>query len=412
MKKLIAISIVLTLAVSAAFAEVTVGGNINAGATVISGSSAENSELGAKGAHSGRLEGTYANDEGSFGAHVKISAADGWWAQPFAYVWWKPISLIRVFGGVNPFGEFGINYIVGWGWHASDAEDYVAFGDSGMFTRAAWSYGGWGDKGFALTLTPFDGLAINVAVPYETKEGKAAEVYNHMVGQLVYDITDIGQIGVTYTSGGGYRETYTKSEDPGAVHAQFYLTAIQNLQLNIGAKYTLAGDITKDPDTPQAEKTTYTPPITLGFGLNYNVSDTFGVKARLAAGFNGSKKVEDADAIYSADYYNLKLGFDVMPYFDLSILKLFLNLGIEFNDKTYDTSEPGKGVEKQDGTDSVSAFGWYVNPYITKSVGGGTFYAGFRLYSDGIKYKGTVIDVKDGKTTINWGVPIGIQVGF
>jgi hypothetical protein len=384
MKKLIAISLVLMLAASAAFAELTISGNINAGATVISGSSAEDSVLGAEGFHAGRLEGTYANDEGSFGAHVKISAADTWWANPFAYVWWKPNSLIRVFGGVNPFGEFAINYIVGWGWHANDAEDYVAFNSTNGFVRDAWSFGGWGSAGFALTLTPIDGLAINVAVPYEAKAGEAAEVYNHMVGQLVYDLTDIGQIGITYSSGAGYRNWPAGAEtnDPGIVRAQFYLTAVQNLQLNIGLKYTFAGDIEVG-----SVKTTYTPPIYAGFGLNYNVSDTIGVKARLAAGFAGSTKVGDVTTDKP-----LQLGFDLMPYFDLSILKLYLNLGIEYTDKTKDV-------------DNSEVFAWYVNPYITKSVGGGTFYAGLKLSSDGIK------DADD-KTTIGWSVPIGIQIGF
>jgi hypothetical protein len=411
MKKLIAISIVLTLAVSAAFAEVTVGGFARAGATIISGNSSEDSVLEAAGAHEARLEGTYINDEGTFGAHLKISAgtdtATWWLAQQgqFAYVWWKPNSLIRVFGGVNPFGEFGINYIVGWGWHASDAEDLVAYNGYG-FTRSAWAYAGWDDfGGFALTLTPIDGLAINVVVPYERAavNKEAAEIYNHIIGQVTYDLTDIGQIGVTYTSGAGYRDWPVSggTNDPSAVRAQFYLTAVQNLQLNIGLKYTFAGDIGEG-----ASKTTYTPPLTAGFGLNYNVSDTFGVKARLAAGFNGSNKAENADAVYTADYYNLKLGFDVMPYFDLSILKLFLNLGIEFSDRTYDPTT------KAEIGDAESTFGWYANPYITKSIGGGTFYAGFKLYSDGVKYKGTVVNVTDGKTTINWSVPIGMQVGF
>jgi hypothetical protein len=410
MKKLIAISLALTLAAGAAFAEATVGGAAKAGATVISGSTEKDSVLGVSEAHSGRLDGIFTNEEGTFGATVRIDSSN-----THAYAWWKPISLIRVFGGQNPWGEFGINYIVGWGWHSNDAEDYVAYNGYG-FTRSAWSYSGWDKAGFALTLAPIDGLAINVTVPYAASK-EAAEVYNHITGQVTYDLTDIGQIGVTYVSGAGYRDSYPTDsvgvdDDPGAIHAQFYLTAVQNLQLNIGLKYTFAGDVTK-----KNEKTSYTPPITAGFGLNYNISDTFGVKTRLAAGFAGSTKVEDKDAVNNGKYYNLKLGFDLMPYFDLSILKLFLNLGIEFSDETYYLNKNDPKAEDEQNkskpliTDAGSTFGWYVNPYITKSVGGSTFYAGFKLYSDGAKYKDGITN-KDGETIIEWGVPIGIQISF
>jgi hypothetical protein len=394
MKKLIAISLVLTLVAGAAFAELTVGGAIGAGANVVSGSSAKDSVLGAgpTNSHWGRLQGTYANDEGTFGAHVKIAAMNEWWANPFAFAWWKPISQIRVFGGANPFGEFGINYIVGWGWHASDAEDYVAYNGYG-FTRSAWSYAGWDVAGFALTLAPVEGLAINVAVPYErANTTEAAEIYNHTVAQVTYDIANVGQIAVTYQSGAGYRNWDTSggiTNDPGSISAQFYLSGVQNLQLNIGLKYIFAGET-----EVATVKTTYTPPIAAGFGLNYNVSDTIGVKARLAAGFAGATETADVTTT-DGTYYNFKLGFDLMPYFDLSILKLFLNLGIEYNDEQ----------KKGDNVEVDSAFGWYFNPYITKSVGGGTFYAGFQLASDGYEDANEDIPIK-------WSIPIGIQVGF
>jgi hypothetical protein len=413
MKKLIAISIVLTLAASVAFAELTVGGQVGIGVTVISGNS-DDAPLGVGASGGGRIDAVYANDEGSFGAFVRVkplNAYDSGTDRVFA--WWQPLSQLKLTLGVDGNGQFGINYIVGWGWHANDAEDFVALNGYGN-TRNAWSYGGFGDLGAVLTLTPIDGLAINVAVPYN-KSTKAEDTYNHITGQLTYNITDIGEIGVTYVSGAGYRgfeakggtwsyvndwdnstehgmewkESTISQQDPGAIHAQFYLTAVQNLQLNIGAKYTFAGDIGEG-----TSKTTYTPAIAAGFGLNYNVSDTIGVKARLFANFIGSEKTGDVTINDP-----LKLGFDLMPYFDLSILKLFLNLGIEYADKT-EWIEPGKTeVTKKDDS---QIFSWYVNPYITKSAGGGTFYAGFQLSSNGA--------AKD--AVISWGVPIGIQIGF
>jgi hypothetical protein len=393
MKKLFAISLILVIAASAAFAEVTVGGQAGIGVTVISGDSAEDSALKASGRGGGRVDVIYANDEGTFGAFVRVKPLnwDGSEVKNLyatgtdrVFAWWQPLSQLKLTLGVDGNGQFGLQYIVGWGWHANDAEDFVASYNGYGFTRGAWSFGGFGGFGAVLTLTPIDGLAINVAVPYKDSGAEAPDVYNQMIGQLTYNIADVGEIGVTYDSGAGYRDW--SANDPGAVHAQFYLTAIQNLQLNIGLKYTFAGTSIFATGT----EVTTTPPITAGFGLNYNISDTIGVKARLAAGFAGSEKTGD-NTIDDP----LQLGFDLMPYFDLSILKLNINLGIEYTDEQ----------KNGDTVIAKSAFAWYVNPYITKSAGGGTFYAGFELYSDGVKDS-------DDKTVIKWGIPIGIQVGF
>jgi hypothetical protein len=431
MRKIIVLSVVLALAAGAAFAEVSVGAAVQAGATAVQGSSKGGSKLVTSGFNGGRLQGDYTNDEGTFGASTKIWIGDyEHWANTFAYAWWKPVSQIRVFGGRNSFGEFGINYIVGWGWHASDAEDYVAYNGYG-FTRSSWAYSGWDATGFALTLAPVTGLAINVAVPYGTEEKEAEDVYKNIVGQLTYDIASVGQIGLTYDSGAGYTDgpepkngTYLKEsdgsfvnsgtstwasgskpadaavvitepiagdpvEDPGIIYAQFHLTAVQNLDLNIGLKYTLAGKAKKGNAT---DKTTYTPPINAGLGLNYTISDTIGVKARLAAAFAGSTKTGDTTTDDP-----LHLGFDVMPYFDLSILKLFLNLGVEF-------------TAEQEGTADSQVFAWYFNPYITKSAGSATFYAGFQLYSDGGPYDKDEKKNKD--AVITWAVPVGLQLTF
>jgi hypothetical protein len=144
-------------------------------------------------------------------------------------------------------------------------------------------------------------------------------------------------------------------------------------------KYTLGGTLEKGA----AEKT-YAEPIYAGFGLNYNVSDTIGVKARLAAAFAGSTKTGD---VTTDDLF--RLGFDVMPCFDLNILKLFLNIGVDF-------------TAEQKGVADSQVFAWYVNPYITKAAGNATVYAGFKLDSNG-KAKDAVI---------TWAVPIGVQINF
>jgi hypothetical protein len=404
MKKLFAISLILVIAASAAFAEVTVGGTAGYGVTVIKGDNSDGSVPGVgKAGPTGRIDAVYENDEGSFGALVRVQTI-GDAGRIFA--WWQPLSVLKLTLGKDGNGQYGREKIEGWSWTGAAGDEGVGY-TGYQYAHNAWSAGGFGDFGATLSLTPIDGLAINVMVPYE-KSTEAAEVYNHMTGQLTYDIADVGEIGVTYKSGAGYRNwgtlgtidigayselfgqnfpVTTGTNDPGAVYAHFYLTAIQNLKLNIGLKYTFAGTIEPAPST----KLTLTPPINAGFGLDYNISDTIGVKAVLLARVAGSVKLGDVTTDIP-----LNLGFDVMPYFDLSILKLYLNLGVDYTAKIKDA-------------DNSQVFAWFVNPYITKSVGGGTFFAGFQLYSDGKELDSTGTK-KD--PTISWAVPIGIEIGF
>jgi hypothetical protein len=406
MKKLFAISLILVIAASAAFAEVTVGGTAGYGVTVIKGDNSDGSVPGVtKAGPTGRIDAVYANDEGSFGALVRVDSN----AKPASriFAWWQPLSQLKLTLGGDGNGQFGREKIEGWSWTGAAGDEGVGY-TTYQYTHNVWSAPGFSKFGATLALTPIDGLAINVMIPYEKADEKAAEVYNQMTGQLTYNFADVGELGVTYKSGAGYRDwgtlgtidigvysdlfnqsfpVTTGTNDPGAVYAHFYLTAIQSLKLNIGLKYTFGGTIESAPST----KLTLTPPINAGFGLDYNISDTIGVKAVLLARVAGSVKIGDVTTDIP-----LNLGFDVMPYFDLSILKLYLNLGVDYTAKIKDV-------------DNSQVFAWYVNPYITKSVGGGTFFAGFQLYSDGKELDSTGTK-KD--PTISWGVPIGSEVGF
>jgi hypothetical protein len=412
MKKLFAISLVLAITASAAFAVpiddtgVSINGAAGYGVTVINGNDGKDSKLGVAGSNAtGRIDAVYTSDDGSFGALARVQ-----WESPSGrlFAWWKPLSLLKLTLGKDSDGQFGLGQIVGWSYHATAGSYSVGYNGSTASGYNAWAAGSFSDFGATLALTPIDGLAINLAIPYP-KEEEATEAYNHIMGQLVYSIADVGDIGVTYKSGAGYRNwkktaagdytiklghyevpppigTVSGTVDPGAVYAQFYLTAIQNLQFNIGLKYTLGGK-TEIGGT----EITYTHPIYAGFGAIYDISDTIGLKARFVTSFAGSVK-------YGNDTKDIpfNLGFGLMPYFDLSILKLFLSVGIEYAAAIKDV-------------DDSDVFAWYVNPYITKSVGGGTFYAGFQLYTDGKKMDDTWTK-KD--LTINWGVPIGLEVSF
>ena len=48
-----------------------------------------------------------------------------------------------------------------------------------------------------------------------------------------------------------------------------------------------------------------------------------------------------------------------------------------------------------------SAFGWHINPYVTKRIGACTVYAGFQVESDGMN-----------RDIIRWGIPVACQLEF
>ncbi|MDR2783235.1 MAG: hypothetical protein LBB48_05270 [Treponema sp.] len=397
MKKFFIAFLAFALAAGNLFAEVTISGSVLEGVQVIGGSTQEDSDITA--GHSltqGRLWATFSNDEGTFGGLARVQGGpDGAAFNARLFGWWQPISQLRLTLGQDGNGQFGVNYVVGWGFHANDAEDYVAYNGYG-FTRNAWAYAGFDVLGATLSIKPIDGLAINLAIPYTAPTAgvyaEAARQYNHIHAQAVYAISGIGEIAVTFTGSNNEITVTPKKDDPtdfdvsisaNAIYGQFFLTAVENLSLNIGLKYTLP----VTTEFPGIGDATYNTPIGAGFGVAYAVSDTFGVKARLAATFAGSK--EQSGTTIDDPFH---LGFDLMPYFDLSILKIFVNLGLE-----YTAAEDAPGAE--------AIFGWYLNPYITKTVGGGTFYAGFQLSSDGTKTAGDDLIIK-------WSIPVGLQVAF
>ncbi|MDR0708241.1 MAG: hypothetical protein LBF60_10300 [Treponema sp.] len=410
MKKFFIALLALALVAGNAFAELSWAGYALNAVTLAAGSTEDNSDITAgNGLYGlGRIQVTATNDDGTFGAYVRTgvnTGSGGDWGYR-SYAWWKPISQFSV--KVGFIGDLAIHYVVNWAFHSSGAPDTVAYGGWGR--AGGWSFDGE-PTGALVTLAPIEGLSVKIAVPYAGYPGpEAAEIYNHIIGQVTYDIANVGQIGVTYQSGAGYREGATTpgdwewvrkdpatstvdvdegewkksadttgdpTKDPGKVFAQFHLTSVDKLDLNVGLKYTFAGEYGED-----AAKKSVTPPIVAGFGAAYAVSDTFGVKACFHADFAGSSKT---GSVETKDPF--KLGFDLLPYFDLSVCKVFVFMGV-------DVAIPDEGDD--------STFDWFFNPYITKSAGGGTVYAGLQVYSDN----------SGADTIIKWAIPVGLDYSF
>ena len=443
MKKLLLFPLFLFLA-STAFAEISVSGSASAGTTLIKGSNIRGGNLEAGNSLSGSLGVSASNDDETFGGGVRVKGdteTDGG-AGLSASAWWKPIEQLKLqLGGID---DFALTEIVGWGYHANDAEDYVVAAPysyaGSIFTTDTGFYNGTGSKwtGATLTFTPFYGLDVNIGFPFirgnayiieiessnhtelKTIKTKAQDVYLFGSAQASYTLWGIGRFAVSFMGGGDGTIRPYAEEKPSAdytveflednylnvysstVYASFLWDTFDIFNVNVGVRYVFpakSGDL----------NLRYNPPIAAGLGISFGY-DNIGIKTRFAATFLGSASKEGGMTLKEP----VKLGFGILPYYRLEPYTTFyLNLSVSYRGN--------EQVMAENGTVSTvlnsAAIGWYVNPYLTVQIGYGTFFAGFRLESDGIRKvwdsDGDLVpNYTVGVPVIEWSVPIGIQFTF
>jgi len=475
MKKLIAISVILVLLTAVAFAETSFSAAVIVKGTLLSGTTQDAypgpsydleeiaqgtlpdpddwyADPNYKGVKTGfefkrlRIAASTSNDEGTFGGYIRFQQ------DPYAdfngFGWWKPIDQLRVQLGQNADGDFGVDNITGWNFYA-DANDVGFTGTS--FSHNAL-FGGWGSPGLYLAITPIEALAINIGIPLDAKVasndawGRLAEyVYKKTTAQIAYTIDGVGKAAITYAGGALHKDAETAStaakayefdannnvtkpgvseipakaevNDPATVYASFDVSAIENLGLNVGVRFTFGYTQTGDLDTKN-DDITYNGKLAVGLGATYDLGQ-FGFKARVQANLLGGVKNE-ATVVGVTTTSELKdplaIGFDVLPYFAVSdAVKVFLDAGVVFTGATeLKVSNPAGSVTVKEN----SILDFHVQPYLTYSAGAGTFYAGFRLDSNG-KRSGEIIPSVGDKGTyalsnsyMTWSVPIGMAVSF
>ena len=482
MRKSSAVVVLFVLITSGAFGEMAVSGVAGAGSTLLKGSNmridGKNDPLKVGNYLKTAIEMADQNDEGTIGgnARLEVEVTETAFAfTPRATVWWQPIPNIRLLLG--SIDEFGLTDIVGWGYHANDAEEYVVMTKSyyagEIFANNTGFYSGTGSEwvGTALSVSPFYGLTLTLAVPYgrirtfeiigqENETGTdgarlnvnggfaqntAAEIYEKTQAQIAYEIWGVGKAVVSFAGGGNgkleekadltieagdltnernglrYEGVFYRA-NAHTIFASFFLTALEDIgmYINVGVGYTLpvkATGLTGTATAPLSSPVdlTYQMPIAAGLGFSYG-TDLVGVKAQLAATFGGKATATSSEGA-SFDVPT-KLGFGVLPYFTAGIFKINLNLGVSYRFSEYE-ADGGEAKERPNST----ALGWFVNPYVTVNLGIGMVYVGLQVGSSGITYRdihrdldrseGTLVYVNgEGGKVIQFGIPIGIQLTF
>ena len=391
MKKLIAISVVFALVAGTAFA-VDLSGSVIGTVNVLEGSSVKDSKVTSSASMNRlRLDGSGENDDGTFGGYIRAEAAsaaslevndkydpsDPDSGEPFdfsgggggfsGYAWWKPIDQLKIWIGSNGGdGFFGKEGYTGWMFYQTVADTGVVKpGNTWGGGYSPWPYtfrhafygGGLdGQNAFYATISPAEIVDINLEVPF-FNGGEVGDVFKALIGQVSLNF-DFGNIALTYAGD-------SSDATNGNVYIYFNLSAVDKLSLDVGVGLTIPGDREGDP-------------IFAGLGAKYDITDAFGLKARVLGGFGGDNK-------------EVGVVFDVLPYFAINdSITAFLSGGVT--------------VKSPDGGDAV--VGFHVNPYV--QIGqewGPKFVAGFQLWSEGDK------DADD-KAIVKWGVPVAINVSF
>ncbi|MCL2558257.1 MAG: hypothetical protein FWE09_07235 [Treponema sp.] len=433
MKKLIAVSAALALFAGSAFAqEASWYGEARVYWDLASGDSDDDSDIkiftGAVGQGILGVSRSLRTAAGIFGGVIEVSATI---ATPSinlgaAAFTWRPIDEVWMrFGyGYGRFDDIGRGVGITLG-------DFNV-GVNVMSSANVIHPGAPG--GYALDLTLLDGMVQwGFGIPFQgvhASDKRPEAILGRINSRVKLTLDGIGRIGLGYT-GGGYINTTaapawraaagpqpvrweidnvstsptfgTLVEKPavaavvagpnpvdwnlGYVRLFAYINAIENLGIDLGARYHLGVSLHSGQDAPKESE------MNLFLSLGYTVSPDFGIRFRTSA-----------DLFFGDDNRKANvIGFDLGPYYHLnSIVSLGLLAGARM------TMHHAEGTLK----DSDMGLDWNVEPHVRVSAGGPVLRAGLTI-------SGTNLTRVDGNVTgvlndpkISWSVPMAVVIGF
>jgi len=351
--------VVFALVTTAAFAQLSIGGNMKISTLLLAGTTA-NSEVRGNPVLAGSAQGTtlwdaYTNvswSGDSAGGMMRLYTGTNEHQESiFAFWWWRPIDQLRIQLGQNPDGDFGADQISGWGymgeaqggivieeWRFTDGNRHlglVARNVTRGSPRAPRQFApGFSALGLTMSVVPIDGLSINLGVPFAQRTDWR-NTYTNIYANVTYNIEDIGTARLSAQFRPGSQERLTveptsnvarewekpdyywrgqaepnagnnftvrnELHDPMTLWGSFFVTAIENINIDIGVGYRL-------PFTTQAVKleggrnigglgTDTNPtnskdnaPVSVGLAATYRMDD-LSIKFRSGFAFAGSRSL-------------------------------------------------------------------------------------------------------------------------
>jgi hypothetical protein len=381
MKKLFVLLMVLAIASTAAFAEVSISGDTEVGWSIIGAAGGVNAsgDLEALGVTdqgpTGRVRLVFQaqNEEGTFGARTRLVATNAAAANT-TWVWWKPIDQFKVTVGGNDAGYAGM-------WGLTSAQDTLGAAGDGGNGRTIFS--GFGRTGGLFEFYLIDGLDIGINIGSGTFKDSTAPL--HIAAKYaVPDLLDV-RLGFNGSANAGPAGGYLTGDDfwnadygVALFEAAVNVSAVPGVTIQVGAKIPVA----EIEDTGGK----YVVPLLISAAIDVTAIENLGLRVRFAGDLGGKVKLTGGDDIDVP----AKIGFSVA---------LQYNAGAFAPGVLFGLTNIGEQPAAFGGGDAVTT--WNAVPFVKIPFSGGSADIGFKLSGSSVK------DYK-----IGWAIPLGFTFGF
>jgi hypothetical protein len=386
LKKCVVIMVLFALVTGSAFAQMTLGGQLQEGITLLSGTNVNDDDV-MMGAGYKSDDGPYHEaklsvlfGDGTAGGRLVMNAKGSFWG----WMQWRPNQFFRVKIGTDGDGEGGFPQIVGWGFTGEAKNSVAAVNDWGgggnamSFRNAGINYGAFdGASSFNLGLFLYPTDLINVTFLVrgitDNTDNTGGEISSKLAKAEIFSsfkLEEIGTIRFAAVGDGGF----AKDADDGTKLAHFFLAfysneIVQGLAFEVGGRYGLPY-----LNTDQQEA------ISVALGVNLTSTDPFNFKLR--TNINFGEKGKDGK-----DTETVQWGIGILPSYKLPKMTIFFHAGVGLEVKK-DADEP--------------TYDWFINPYIWVPMGGMRMWVGVQILDQHV--------VQDGQ--FKWNIPFGFNFYF
>jgi len=376
LKKCIAFAVVFAVAAGAAFAQVTLGGQLQEGMTLFSGSNVKDADVNMGGTYNSIYhEAKYSVlfGDGTAGGRLVLYGKGGFWG----WMQWRPSQFFRVKIGSDGDGEGGFGQIVDWGFTGEAKNSVAAVNDYDgslpmKYRNAGLNFGGaGGDANFVLLFSvfPTDFIQVNFLFNGFDTANEITERFATMDVYTSIKLEDIGTIRFAWEGKGGLAKDAPEGTNIGTLHLAFYSNELaEGVAFEVGGQYSL----------PKVDQSDSFDPITIGAGLDLTATDPFNLKFRGGVSLGGKK--------FGDDLNKTSFSIGLLPSYKLPKMTIYLQAGI------------GMELEK----DKDAEYGWFVNPYISLPMGGMRMWLGLQIIDAHAALDGQ----------INWNIPFGFNFYF
>jgi len=408
LKKCVAIMALFALIAGAAFAEVTIGGQLQIGTTLLSGSNINDTDVKFGGKptgdapyHEAKFTGLFG--DGTAGGRLVFNTRNN---SMWGWLQWRPNQYFRVKIGSDGDGEGGFPQIVGWGFTGEAKNSVGAVSDYNgslamRYRNAGLNYGafdGAGNTNLMFSGYLLDGLLdVNLLFRDIDKDLEISEKFARAQLYAAFKVEEVGTIRFAFQGNGGLMKDAPDGADYATLWLAFHSSQlVPGLGFEIGGNYTLPR---KDDGTALTgdKKFTVNSNANVALGVNLTtITDPFNLKLRTNIAFGGKERYFDGFQEQTQDL-PFGWGIGILPSYKLPKLTIFLHAGMGL--------ERTPGAKNDDGELDEIKYNWFVNPYIWVPMGSMRMWVGVQIIDDHAA-RG------DDKMQFTWQIPFGFNFYF